>query len=254
MCTVVILHRPGHDWPLIIAANRDEMADRPWLPPARHWDDRPDVIAGKDILAGGTWMGMNDHGVVAAVLNRRGTLGPAPGLRSRGELPLEALDHADAETATEALSHINSSAYRPFNMVIADAHGASVIASYGEEKGGLIDVTRAPEGISLITAYDLNDLTSPRIKHYKPLFEETAFPDPDKDLWHDWEDLMGSELHGANADERGAMNVRTDTGFGTICTSFIALPAPHRWRKGIKPKWLFSAGPAGSAQMKPISL
>ena len=43
---LVILRRPGHDWPLILAANRDEMIDRPWQPPARHWPDRPEVLAG----------------------------------------------------------------------------------------------------------------------------------------------------------------------------------------------------------------
>src|SRR5437764_973522 len=96
MCTLVILRRPDHDWPVVIGANRDEMIDRPALPPGRHWPDRPEVTAGKDLLAGGSWLGLNDWGVAAAVLNRHGSLGPAPGQRSRGELVLEALDHADA--------------------------------------------------------------------------------------------------------------------------------------------------------------
>ena len=69
MCTVVILRRPGHDWPVLIGANRDEMAGRPWEPPGRHWLDRENVVAGIDLLAGGTWMGMNDEGVVACILN-----------------------------------------------------------------------------------------------------------------------------------------------------------------------------------------
>ncbi len=93
MCTVVILRRPGHDWPLILAANRDEMTDRPWRPPGRYWSERAEVTAGQDEFAGGTWLGLNDWGVIAGVLNRPGSLGPDPGLRSRGELPLEALDH-----------------------------------------------------------------------------------------------------------------------------------------------------------------
>ena len=99
MCTLVISRRPGEKWPLLIAANRDEKLNRPWLPPARHWPDRPDVYGGKDLLKGGTWLAINDFGVVAAVLNREGSLGPKEGLRTRGELPLEALDHADADTA-----------------------------------------------------------------------------------------------------------------------------------------------------------
>ena len=68
MCTLVLLRRPGHDWPLVLAANRDEMIDRPARPPARHWPDRPEVVAGLDELAGGSWLGLNDHGVVAGIL------------------------------------------------------------------------------------------------------------------------------------------------------------------------------------------
>ncbi len=86
MCTLVILRRPGHPWPLILAANRDEMTDRPWQPPGSHWPDRPEIVAGMDETAGGSWLGLNDHGVVAGVLNRVDSLGPEAGKRSRGEL------------------------------------------------------------------------------------------------------------------------------------------------------------------------
>ena len=124
MCTLVLLRRPEARWPLIIAANRDELSTRPWQGPARHWPDRPDVVAGKDMTAGGSWFGVNDDGVVAAILNRPGTLGPAEGKRSRGELVLEALDHAEAKVAAEALSDLNPESYRPFNLVIADRYDA----------------------------------------------------------------------------------------------------------------------------------
>ena len=63
MCTAAILRRPGHAWPLILAANRDEMTGRPWLPPGRHWPDRPETVAGQDQLSGGSWLGVNDHGL-----------------------------------------------------------------------------------------------------------------------------------------------------------------------------------------------
>ena len=69
MCTLVILRRPGHAWPVLIGANRDEMIDRESKPPGRHWPDRPEVVAGLDVLAGGSWLGVNDWGVAAAVLN-----------------------------------------------------------------------------------------------------------------------------------------------------------------------------------------
>ena len=91
MCILIVLRRPSHSWPVLIAANRDEMQDRPWLAPARHWPDRPEVTAGMDKLAGGSWLGVNDHGVTAAILNRTDSLGPAPGKRSRGEIGLMSL-------------------------------------------------------------------------------------------------------------------------------------------------------------------
>jgi hypothetical protein len=124
MCTLVILRRPETRWPLLVAANRDELSTRPWKGPARHWPDRPDVVAGKDVTAGGSWLGVNDDGLFAAILNRPGTLGPTTGKRSRGELVLEALDHAEAKVAAEALIELNPESYRPFNLVVADRYDA----------------------------------------------------------------------------------------------------------------------------------
>ena len=102
MCTFIINWQPGEKWPLLLAANRDELISRAWKKPDRHWPDRPEVIAGHDDEAGGSWLGVNDHGVIAGILNRKNSLGPMPGKRSRGELVLEALDHADAVEAAKA--------------------------------------------------------------------------------------------------------------------------------------------------------
>ncbi|MFM7779687.1 MAG: NRDE family protein, partial [Alphaproteobacteria bacterium] len=81
MCTLILLIRPDHAWPMLIAANRDERADRAWDAPAAWWPDYPGVIGGRDRSAGGTWMALGPHGVLAAALNRPGSLGPAPGKR-----------------------------------------------------------------------------------------------------------------------------------------------------------------------------
>ena len=134
MCTVVFLRRPDHRWPLLLAANRDEMADRPWQKPGRYWPDRPEVTAGRDQLAGGSWLGVNDTGVAAGILNRKDSLGPDPALRSRGELVLEALDHADAIQAAEALAELDPHSYRSFNLFVADNREKLVLkpaSSYG---------------------------------------------------------------------------------------------------------------------------
>ena len=167
MCTLVILRRPDHRWPVLIGANRDEMIDRPWEPPGRHWPDRPEVAAGLDKLAGGSWLGVNDWGVAAAVLNRHGSLGPAPGQRSRGELVLEALDHADAVAAAEALSHLDPTAYRTFNLIVADERDAFWLRHAG---GARIDLHPIKEGLSMIAAGDLDDLGTRRLELALPAF------------------------------------------------------------------------------------
>src|SRR5438874_1946520 len=177
MCTLVILRRPEHEWPVIIGANRDEMIDRAAKPPGRHWPDRMEVVGGLDLLAGGSWLGVNDWGVAAAILNRHGTLGPAVGRRSRGELVLEALDHADAVAAAAALSHLDPAAYRTFNLIVADNRDAFWLCHNGT---GRIAAHPLTDGLSLIAAGDLDDET-PRLVLAGPRFRAAPAPDPDRD-------------------------------------------------------------------------
>jgi hypothetical protein len=255
MCTVVLLRRPQAPWPLLLAANRDELRSRPWRPPARHWPDRPDVVAGLDVQAGGSWLGVNDDGVVAAILNRVGSLGPAAGKRSRGELVLEALDHADAAAAARALADLDPDAYRPFNLLIADARDAfwlrhagglptfgyrdssgawrevdttSMPGASGDRKAALrsppIACRPLPEGCSMITARDLNHPTSARVRHYLPQFERASPPDPSADEWGAWIELLGRRA-APGAEPEDAMTIVTDGDFGTVCSTLIALPA-----------------------------
>jgi hypothetical protein len=241
MCSVVILLRPGQDWPVVIAANRDEMKQRPWAPPARHWPDRPEVVAGLDKLAGGSWMGLNDHGVVAAIMNRMNTLGPAEGKRSRGELVLEALDHADARAAAGALADIDPEAYRPFNLVLADNRDAYWLRNLGSrEPGRGIIAERLPAGLSMITAHDRNDRAgSLRIAHFLPKFEAAAVPDPDAGDWHGWEALLKDRTPAPGGTVYDAMCILGENGFETVSSALLALPRIGMERR---PIWRFAAG------------
>jgi Transport and Golgi organisation 2 len=283
MCTVVLLRRPQAPWPLLLAANRDELRSRPWRPPARHWPDRPGVVAGLDVQAGGSWLGVNDDGVVAAVLNRVGSLGPASGKRSRGELVLEALDHADAAAAASALADLDPDAYRSFNLLVADARDAFWLRHAGglprfgfrdssgawrevdtpwlpktddlriggKGKAALrspaIECRPLPEGFSMITARDLNDPTSARVRHYLPLFERASPPDPGTDQWSDWIELLGQRA-APGAEPEDAMTIVTDGDFGTVCSTLIALPAFGA------PIMKFAAGPPDQAPFEAIAL
>ena len=238
MCSIVIHRDPESPWPVIFAGNRDEMKDRPWKAPARHWPDRPEVVAGLDVLAGGSWLGINDHGVLACVLNRYGSLGPAANKRSRGELVLEALEHADAAEAATALSALEPAAYRSFNLVIADSRDAFWLKNSGEA-GAEIEIRAIPEGLSMLTARDLDDPESPRIARHLPRFRAAPLPEVDKGDWQAWQALMASREVGPD-DPGSAMTVVYDSGFETVSSSLIALPAPAAEPR--QPVWLFAAG------------
>jgi len=253
MCTIVILNRPDTAWPILIAANRDEMLDRPWLFPAAHWPDRPDVVAGQDELAGGSWLGMNASGVVAAVLNREGTLGPEAGKRSRGELVLDALDYPDALDAAEALSALDSRAYRPFNLVVADNRDAFLLTHRGGSAS--VAVEPLPEGLSMVTARERDDQNSPRIRFYRPFFLGAQPPDPDADDWRGWEAILASRSHEPESGLGGAMFIDPAPGagqgrFGTVSSSLIALPAIEK--PDIWPIWRFASGPPEGWQWRRV--
>lgn len=252
MCTLVLLRRPDRDWPLILGANRDEMVDRPSRAPGRHWSDRPEVTGGLDALSGGSWLALNDHGVVAAMLNRRGSLGPAPGKRSRGELVLEALDHADAAAAAAALGDLDPEAYRSFNLVLADERDAFWLRHTGAPGAG-IEVRPLPPGLSMLTAFDRNDPVSPRIRRFLPRFEAAPAPDPAAGDWSAWQALLAARSEELDGEE-AAMTVATDNGFGTVSSSLVALPSVEaRYASPpVRPVWLFADGPPGEAGYRPV--
>jgi Transport and Golgi organisation 2 len=222
MCTLILLRRPGHEWPVIVGANRDEMVARPWQPPARHWPDRPEVVAGLDELAGGSWLGLNDHGVLAGILNRMGSLGPAPGQRSRGELVLEALDHADAADAAKALSQIDPRAYRSFNMIVADSRDAFWLRHADEQGNRPVEAHPIKEGLSMIASGELDDPSIARLKRYRPRFLDAPPPDPARGDWASWEALLGDTS--SDDGPTSAMRFTTDRGFATVSSALIALP------------------------------
>jgi uncharacterized protein with NRDE domain len=232
VCTVVVLVRPAG---ILLAANRDERLDRAWDPPAAWWPDRPGVIGGRDRSGGGTWMAINRHGVVAAVLNRVGTLGPAAGKRSRGELPLLALDHPTAAAAAEALTGLDAGLWRGFNMVLADRTGAWFVRGLGY---GRPDAEALPDGVSMVTAHDPNDLDSPRTARHLPRFQAA---EPEWDAWR----AVLSDRDGAPAEQ---INVTPRGGFGTVCASFVTLPAVG------DPIWWFAAGPPHTAAFLPVAI
>lgn len=250
MCTLVILRRPDHPWPLLVGGNRDEMRERPWLPPARHWPDRADVVAGQDLLGGGTWFGVNDHGVVAAVMNRVGTLGPEAGKRSRGELVLEALDHAEASQAAQALAEIDTRAYRAFNVVVADPVSAYWLRHRGEAPGR-VEAFEIEPGLHMLTARDLDDASLARIRLHLPRFRAAAPPQPEAGDWTAWRALLADRAYAERDGPYAALSIELANGFGTVCSQLAAVPRYPG--KRARPVFLFAAGPPDQAPYEAVA-
>ena len=119
MCLIVFAWRPGHEVPLLLAANRDEFYARPSLP-LGHWEDEPGVYAGRDLQAGGTWLGLGPDGRFAALTNIRDPR-QAIGPRSRGELPAGYL--ASTLTPGEFLAQLAPQAneFSGFNLLLGNS-------------------------------------------------------------------------------------------------------------------------------------
>jgi uncharacterized protein with NRDE domain len=124
------------DVPLLIAANRDEMYERPADPITVLREAQPRILGGRDELAGGTWLAVNEHGVVAGRTNQP-TGARDPAKRSRGELPLAFAAYPDARTAvTEVCARLDPADYNPCWMLVGDRHALfSVDLSGGHQAG-----------------------------------------------------------------------------------------------------------------------
>jgi uncharacterized protein with NRDE domain len=120
MCLIVFAWRPDHAQPLIVAANRDEFYARPSLPLAQ-WPEAPNIYAGRDLEAGGTWLGIGANGRFAALTNIRDPHQP-PSRKSRGELVAGFL--LGDRSIDDYLSDVvrRSIEYAGFNLLIGNAN------------------------------------------------------------------------------------------------------------------------------------
>lgn len=128
MCLIVVGWRVHGDYPLVVAANRDEFHARPTAFAGR-WRDFPQLVGGRDLEAGGTWLGVSDGGRFAAVTNVREP-GMAKGARSRGELTANFLSSSmSALTYARGLAPAD---YSGFNLLLGD--GESLV--YASNRDG----------------------------------------------------------------------------------------------------------------------
>jgi len=132
MCLIVLAWRAHPDTPLIVAANRDEFHARP-AAPAAFWEDRPDILAGRDLEARGTWMGVSRSGRFAAVTNYRGAKEPRAA-ESRGALVSRFLGNGMAPA--QYLEGLKASLYSGFNLLASDGRELWWMSNRETERSG----------------------------------------------------------------------------------------------------------------------
>ena len=121
MCLLVVVSRLDELAPLVVAANRDERLDRPAVPATVLRHAGPRIVGGRDAEAGGTWLAVNEHGVVAGLTNRPSPEGRDLTRRSRGELPVALAAHTDAASATEDFAaRFSPHHYNPAWILVGD--------------------------------------------------------------------------------------------------------------------------------------
>jgi len=120
MCLILLAYNVHPEYRLIVAANRDEFYDRPTAP-MDFWEDYPDVLAGRDLQGGGTWLGITRSGRFAALTNYREPVAPTPDVPSRGHLVGGFLTgNVPSAAYLEKVSAAGSS-YSGYNLIVGDA-------------------------------------------------------------------------------------------------------------------------------------
>lgn len=168
VCTLAVYFRAFDDFPLIIAANRDEHYDRPSAAPSL-LPTRPKIVSGRDLRAGGTWLGFNERGLVVAILNRHLNDDPPllPTARSRGALCMDLLMQNSATHGTALLRH-HRVRYNPFTLLFADSHAA--YAAYNEDQRILSETLDA--GLHVFSSAADFELHSSKARRAEALFDE----------------------------------------------------------------------------------
>ena len=142
MCLVAIAYHVDPQFPLIAAGNRDEFHARP-TQDSHWWPDHPEILGGRDLQAGGTWLAVQRNGRFATVTNFRDAQEESGKLRSRGHLVAEFLE-SDIAPCTY-LKSIDGGAYAGFNLLVADATSLAYLSNRG---GGLRELPPGIYGLS----------------------------------------------------------------------------------------------------------
>jgi len=217
MCLLAIQYRVVPESPILVAANREEFFDRRSTAPSIQ-SGKPRILCPVDQRSGGTWLGVNQHGVFVGICNRR-TLEPLGSNRSRGLLVKEVLKATSSGSALDrALDDLCKHQFEACNLVIADRDQAFAI--HHETDNEVLDLQ---PGLNIIGARNMNDPRDERVQLANRLLTLQTLDSPVKFL------AVASKVfaRSPNPMARASMVVR-GADYGTVSSTLIALGAKPR--------------------------
>lgn len=198
MCLILFAYKVHPEYPLVLAANRDEVYARPTAP-AAFWSDHPNIYGGRDLEHGGTWLGVTRNGRVSAVTNFRDGYATKDSTRSRGELVGDFLRGTEPARAYADRISREAHTYNGFNLIVGDLDELHYVSNRGTR------VTMIEPGIHGLSNHLLNT-PWPKIKRGKTILAG---------LLHDNPSALVDGLDALLADRATAPDdVLPDTGVG----------------------------------------
>jgi uncharacterized protein with NRDE domain len=236
MCWIAVLFHVNAHYPLIVAANREESRTRPSRAPFQ-WAGSPAVWAGRDELAGGTWLGVNATGLVAAVTNRPVDSRDAS-LRSRGLLCLDTL-HCDSPGSARSffVDELSRRRFNPFNLLCVN----HVEGWVGTWQG---DVRDLEPGIHVVSNFgDVDDDTRPIVREVQNRIASIDVASPVI------EELFASLGSVAAQTDQPVPLSRASGDYGTVSSSLVAVNAD-----GTVAAYWHAPGPPSEVPYSPVPL
>jgi uncharacterized protein with NRDE domain len=182
MCTIAILRHIHPEWPLVLAANRDEFYARPAAGP-QVLSLSPRAVGGRDLERQGTWMGVTDGGFFVGLTNQRGSANLTRAPRSRGEVVMRALQANGVEGVDRYLAGLDAREYNPFNLLYGDAGVLRV--AYARPDSERIRQEDVPPGVHVLPNDVLDTPALPKVARARKLAEKAArkpWPEAVQDL------------------------------------------------------------------------
>ncbi|HEU0051282.1 MAG TPA: NRDE family protein [Patescibacteria group bacterium] len=227
MCTLVVMRNLFPEYPLVIASNRDERPERPSAD-AEFWSDHPGIFAPRDLVRGGTWIGVAEHGIFVALTNRD-CVPHASGRASRGALLVEALHAPNARQAAEfVISAFSKSTYNGFHLVLADQNEMFLLVGHGER----LTCDQIQASTTILTAYGIGAKDTPRAREIERRISRLNDSSPNAvnqllDFHANGNPLAAACVHDPNESHRtvSSMLIRTDASWSAFETWYRRGPA-----------------------------